>query len=269
MKGIGFIGTGVMGGALAKIAAKAAPDTQVLLANRTAAKAEALKESLPNAEVALNADVARRAEWIFLCVKPQMMGAMLNEIAPILRDRTDRFVLITMAAGLTIETIRAMAGGEYPVIRMMPNTAVAVGAGVVTYCSSGVTDAETDAFEALLKDAGMIDPLPEYLMDAAGALAGCGPAFVDLFLEALADGAAACGLPRNKALLYAAQMTEGAARTARLTGEHPGALKDAVCSPAGSTIQGVRVLEKGGFRSAAIEAVIAAFERNLELKEGK
>ena len=269
MKRIGFIGTGTMGSAVALAAAKAAPDTLFLLANRTTAKAEALKQSILNAEVLSNAEIARRAEWIFLCVKPQMMGAMLKEIAPVLSGRTDRFVLISMAAGLTIGSIREMAGGNWPVIRMMPNTPVAVGAGVITYCSSGVTDAETDAFEALLSGAGLIDPLPEYLIDAASAVAGCGPAYIDLFLEALADGAVACGLPRKKALLYAAQMTEGAAKAARLSDAHPGALKDAVCSPAGSTIQGVRALEKGGFRSAAIEAVIAAYERNLELKEGK
>ena len=262
---IGFIGTGTMGSAVAAAAAKSAQDALFLLANRTVQKAEALKSSLPNAEVAANAEIARRAEWIFLCVKPQMMDAMLNEIAPILRERTDRFVLISMAAGLTIETLRAMAGGGYPVIRMMPNTPVAVGAGVITYCSSGVTDAETDAFEDLLRGAGLIDPLPEYLIDAASAVAGGGPAFVDLFLEALADGGTACGLPRKKALLYAAKMTEGAARMAAESGEHPAALKDAVCSPGGSTIQGVRALEKGGLRSAVIEALIAAYEKNGQL----
>ena len=265
METIGFIGTGVMGGAVARAAAQAAPDKRFLLANRTAAKAEALKASIPCAEVVPNADIARRAEWIFLCVKPQTMGAMLREIAPVLKERTDRFVLISMAAGLSIETLRAAAGGDYPVIRMMPNTPVAVGAGVITYCASGATDAETDAFEALLRGAGLVDPLPEYLIDAASAVAGCGPAYADLFLEALADGGVACGLPRKKALLYAAQMLEGAGRTARESGEHPGALKDAVCSPGGSTIQGVRALERGGMRSAVIEAVIAAYEKNGQL----
>lgn len=262
---IGFIGTGVMGGAVAAAAAKGAPDALFLLANRTQEKAEALKASIPNAEVVKNAEIARRAEWIFLCVKPQMTEAMLKEIAPVLQDRTDRFVLISMAAGLTIQTLRAMAGGDYPVIRMMPNTPVSVGAGVVTYCSSGVTDAETDAFEEILRGAGLVDSLPEYLIDAASAVAGCGPAYVDLFLEALADGGTACGLPRQKALLYAAQMIEGAAKMAKESGRHPGELKDTVCSPGGSTIQGVRALERGGMRSAVIEAVIAAFEKNHAL----
>ena len=107
------------------------------------------------------------------------------------------------------------------------------------------------------------------VMDKGSALFGCGPAFVDLFIEALADGGVACGLPRKTALRFAAQTVEGAGKTARISGQHPGALKDVVCSPAGSTIQGVRALEKGGFRSAAMEAVIAAYERNLELKKGE
>ena len=139
----------------------------------------------------------------------------------------------------------------------------------LTYCGNGAAAEELSAFASLLTDAGTLDPIPEHLIDAASALAGCGPAFVDLFLEALSDGAVACGLPREKALLYAAQTVEGAAKAARLSGEHPGRLKDVVCSPAGSTIQGVRALERGGFRSAAMEAVIAAYERNLELKKGE
>ena len=174
-----------------------------------------------------------------------------------------------MAAALTTELIQKLAGGNYPVIRIMPNTPVAVGAGVIQVCSRDCTNEEVDGFCALMEKAGLLDRIDEHLIDAASALAGCGPAFVDLFLEALADGAVACGLPREKALLYAAQTVEGAAKTARISGEHPGSLKDVVCSPAGSTIQGVRALERGGFRSAAMEAVIAAYEKNLELKKGE
>lgn len=263
---VGVIGTGSMGGAIARLAAGKAG---LYLSNRTEAKARALADELENARVSSNAEIAAACELIVLAVKPQVMPEVLSAIAPVLRNRIDRFVLVSMAAGLTAETIRSLSGGEYPVIRIMPNTPIAVGAGIIAYCGAGVTDDELKAFCTLFRDAGTLDPLPEHLMDAGSALFGCGPAFVDLFLEALADGGVACGLPRQKALMYATQTVEGAAKTARLTGEHPGALKDVVCSPAGSTIQGVRALEKGGFRSAAIEAVIAAYERNLELKEGK
>lgn len=136
---------------------------------------------------------------------------------------------------------------------------------MVLYCGLDAEQGDLDSFAALMAPAGLVDPLDEKLIDAASAISGCGPAYVYLFLEALADGGVACGLPRDKALAYAAQTVEGAARMVLESGKHPGALKDAVCSPAGSTIQGVRALEANGFRSAALEAVIAAYDKTLEL----
>ena len=124
---------------------------------------------------------------------------------------------------------------------------------------------ELEAFAALLAPAGLVDPVPEELIDAASAVSGCGPAYAYLFIEALADGGVACGLPRDKALAYAAQMVAGSARMVLESGRHPGALKDAVCSPGGTTIQGVRALEEGGFRAAAMDAVIAAYEKTRAL----
>lgn len=265
---VGVIGTGAMGGAVARLIAKAQPEKELYLSNRTPEKAERLAAEL-SARVSTNEGIAKTCDLLFLAVKPQMMPGVLKALSAIFAQRTDRFVLVTMAAGLTIETIQTLSGGAYPVIRMMPNTPITVGAGIITYCAEGATEEELSAFTALLSDAGTLDPIPEHLIDAASAIAGCGPAFVDLFLEALADGAVACGIPRSKALLYAAQTVEGAAKIARETGEHPGRLKDVVCSPAGSTIQGVRALEKGGMRSAVMEAVIAAYEKNLALKKGE
>ena len=117
----------------------------------------------------------------------------------------------------------------------------------------------------MMAPAGLVDQVPEGMIDAASAVSGCGPAYVYLFIEALADGGVACGLPRDKAQAYAAQMVAGAAQMVLQSGQHPGALKDAVCSPGGTTIQGVRTLEEGGFRAAAMDAVIAAYEKTLEL----
>lgn len=260
-----FIGTGNMGGALAKAARKQLAPSEILLANRTRAKALALAGEL-GCPTGTTADAATQGRYIFLGVKPQMMAGLLTEIAPILKQRTDRFILVTMAAGLTMDQISAMAGGDYPVIRIMPNTPCAVGAGVVLYDSNErVTDAELSEFTAAMSGAGILDPLPEHLIDAGSAVAGCGPAFACMFIEALADGGVTVGLPRAKAMLYAAQMLEGTARLMIETGQHPGAMKDAVCSPGGSTIAGVRALEEGGLRAAAINAVIAAHKRNQEL----
>lgn len=260
-----FIGTGNMGSALARAASKSLPPEKIILSNRTPAKAEALARGLGCA-VGSAAQAAEQADYLFLGVKPQMMAGLLAQLAPVLARRQDRFCLVSMAAGLTMEQISAMAGGAYPVIRIMPNTPCAVGAGVVLYdANSLVTSQELLAFTNALSGAGVLDRLEERLIDAGSAVAGCGPAFACLFLEALADGGVACGLPRQKALLYAAQMLEGTARLMLETGSHPGAMKDAVCSPGGSTIAGVHALERQGLRAAAMDAVIAAAEKNRAL----
>ena len=266
MATFGFIGAGNMGGALARAACKRVPGDQVLLSNRTAEKAKALADEL-GCRAVDNAAVAENADYIFLGVKPQMMADLLADVGPVLARRQSRFILVTMAAGLTIARIQELAGGGYPVIRIMPNTPASIGEGMVLYtCGEGVSPAEETAFLDAMAGAGRFSPLPEKLIDAGSAVSGCGPAFVDLFIEALADGGVACGLPRAAALEYAAQMVAGSARLVLESGRHPGALKDAVCSPGGTTIQGVRKLEEAGFRGAVMDAVIAAYEKNGDLK---
>lgn len=262
----GFIGTGNMGGALARAAAAVVENRRDLwLSNRTPAKAEALADEL-GASVADNETIARECDYILLGVKPQLMGEMLASIAPILKERSTPFCLISMAAGLTVARLQEMAGGEYPVIRILPNTAVAVGEGVTLWCcSENVSAAQKAGYITLFSAAGLLDEISEQLIDAGCAVAGCGGAFACLFMEALADGGVLCGLPRDKALKYAAQMLRGTAALALETGEHPAKMKDAICSPGGSTIAGVRALEEHGFRGAAQEAVIAAYRRTVEL----
>lgn len=266
MATFGFIGAGNMGGALARAACRRLPGGQVLLANRTAEKAQALAREL-GCRTADNAAVAENADFIFLGVKPQMMADLLADIGPVLAGRQTRFILVTMAAGLTIARIQELAGGRYPVIRIMPNTPASIGEGMILYaCGDGVAKEEETVLLDTMAGAGRFSPLPEKLIDAGSAVSGCGPAFVDLFIEALADGGVACGLPRAAALEYAAQMVAGSARLVLESGSHPGALKDAVCSPGGTTIQGVRTLEEAGFRGAVMDAVIAAYEKNQDLK---
>lgn len=260
----GFIGCGNMGSALAAAARKNLSGPQVLLANRTEEKARRLADRL-DAQAADNVTVAERADYLFLGVKPQMMADMLEEIRDALVDRETPCVLVSMAAGLTISTIRKMAGVDFPVIRIMPNTPSAIGKGVLLCCANGCEPEQVETFKAVMSNAGMLDFIEESMIDAGSAISGCGPAFACLLMEALADGGVACGLPRAKAQAYAAQMLLGTAALALETGMHPGQMKDAVCSPAGSTIQGVRALEAHGFRSAAFEAVIAAYEKTLDL----
>lgn len=265
MATFGFIGTGNMGGAVAQAVAKAVDPKNILLNNRTAAKAQILAQQLGCLTDTTEA-VAANCDFIFLGVKPQMMAQLLNDIAPILAKRTDDFVLVSMAAGICIRDIQAMAGANYPVIRIMPNIPVSVGEGVILYDhSENVAEANIALFQNSLQAAGLVSPLPEKLIDAGSALSGCGPAFVSMFIEALADGAVMCGLTRQQATQYACQTLIGTAQMLLQTGMHPGALKDAVCSPGGSTIAGVAALEGGAFRASVMDAVLSAYERTLEL----
>ena len=254
----GFIGCGNMGGAIATALSKATKD--ILLADPF--KAESLAAELGCACGSNEEAVA--CDRLFLAVKPQVMGAVLESLQGALAEKKP--MLITMAAGLEIATIEKMAGVKLPIIRIMPNTPVAVGKGVIQYCKNELVDDSAVAdFLNDMRFAGILDSIDEKLIDAACSLSGCGPAFVYLFIEALADGAVACGVPRDKALEYAAATVAGAAEMVRATGKHPGVLKDAVCSPGGSTIEGVKTLEENGFRGAVMDCVAAAYKRNKEL----
>ena len=259
----GFIGCGNMGGAIATAICKAVEPWKVTVANRTQKKAETLASEL-GCQVGTNEDAAG-CDFVFLGVKPYLMRDMLAGIKELLASRDRSFVLVTMAAGLTIAQIREMAGGAYPVIRIMPNTPSAYGAGMIQYCAEGVSDEKLKIFLTAMAPAGLLDEVPEALIDAASCVSGCGPAWACQFVEALADGGVACGLPRAKAQEFAAQMLLGTAKMILESQKHPGTLKDAVCSPGGSTIQGVRVLEESGFRGAVMDAVIAAFEKTKEM----
>lgn len=263
---IGFIGTGNMGSAVARAVANSEQPCEIILADSALDKAQALAADIPGSRVVSNEEAASTADYLFLAVKPQVMPAVLAGISPILTERKDRFVLVTMAAGLSCETIRALSGYSGPIIRMMPNTPVSLGHGMIEYCGLDASAEELDTFSGLLGRGGITDPVDEKLIDAASAVSGCGPAFVYMFAEALADGGVSCGLPRDKANLYAAAMLRGSAEMLLRSGKHPGTLKDEVCSPGGSTIMGVRALEDAGFRGAVMDAVIAAYEKTLEMR---
>lgn len=262
---IGFIGTGNMGSAIARAVRKVLPGHEIILSNRTAAKAQALADEL-NCRCADNKTVARDAQYIFLGVKPQFMKEMLEGIKDILAERRDRFILVSMAAGVKIETVCEMAGGEYPVIRIMPNTPVSIGEGVVPFAvSDGVFMDEITDFCNYMRCAGTVDRLEERLIDAACAVSGCGPAFVYMFADALALAAAECGLPREKAYEYALKTVIGAATLAADSDMHLSELRDAVCSPGGATIAGVHSLESAAFKGAVMDAIKTAFDKTKQL----
>ena len=260
-----------MGGALARAACRAVGGDQVVISDHDAGKAAALAQELGCTAAAGNEEAVSAARYVFLCVKPQVLSGVLAQLAPVLNrchEAGEDKVLVSIAAGIQTETIRGWLDGlAYPalVLRVMPNTCVELGQGMLALTTAGAEEEHLTAVEEILAQAGRVERLEERLMDAFTAVAGCGPAYVYQMIEALADGGVLVGLPRAQAQVYAAQTVLGAAAMVLESGRHPGALKDAVCSPGGSTIAGVAALEACGFRSAGIRAVEAAFHKNVSL----
>lgn len=264
----GFIGCGNMGSALALAAVKSVGAENIVLCDSFSEKADALAIKT-GATVKDTEYIASNCDYIFLGVKPQGYESLLSEIGNAIRSRDNGgYVLVSMAAGITISAVEALVGCECPVIRIMPNTPVSVGEGMILYsANSKISHEQLDGFIDVMSQAGRLDAITEDKIDAASAISGCGPAFACLFAEALADGAVECGLARDKALLYASQMLVGTARLIIESGRHPADLKDAVCSPGGTTIAGVHALENGAFRADVMNAVVAAYKKTLELKK--
>lgn len=258
MKTIGFIGTGNMGGALAYAISKN-QDVKILLANRTKEKALAVAEKTHG--IVVSNEQASAADFLFLGIKPQQTEEVLKQLNGHYSSST---ILVSMVAGWSIERLKQYS--SLPVIRIMPNTPVLTGDGMTLYCCS--SDIEKDDFEyfnLIMEPTGRLCQVEEKLINTASVITGCGPAFADMFVDALADGAVASGVPRKLAIEFAAQMLIGSGKLILETGKHPGLLKDEVCSPGGSTIEGVKALENGNFRASIISAVLASAEKNSKL----
>ena len=261
---VGFIGSGNMGSALIK-AAKKNSDVELYIYDKNEARAKSVADSV-GAYFKDASAIADTCDYIFLAVKPNIISGVLAEISPNLKCRSG-YTLVSMAAGVSLAKLEEFSRGtDAPIIRIMPNTPASVGKGMTLWCKNERVSLDAvQTFEKIMSHSGRLDEIPETLIDAASAVSGCGPAFVYMFIEALADGAVECGLPRDKALLYAAETLIGAAEMVKADGRHPEELKDAVCSPGGSTIAGVHALEEGAFRASASNAVISAYKKTLTL----
>jgi len=263
------IGSGNMGFALMKGASKNASGLKILFTDADTEKARAAASSLNAQAVDSNTEAVKNGDFIFLAVKPQVLPQVLDEISAVVKKRQKSespAVLVSMAAGWSIEKIQKAVKEELPVIRIMPNTPALAGKGMIVLAASAQTPANKIAeLEKLLAGAGIVDRTEERFLDAVTGLSGSGPAFVYMFIEALADGGVRAGLPRDKALRYASQTVLGSAAMVQETGKHPGELKDMVTSPAGTTIAGLAALEEGAFRGTVIKAVEAAWRRAVEL----
>lgn len=258
---IGFIGLGNMakamiGGMLEKgIAGK----EDIIGSAKTAATLESMKAAYGIETTLDNKAVAAGSDVLILAVKPQFFGEVIPEIRDAVKEDA---LIISIAAGKTIADIEALFDKDIKLIRCMPNTPALVGEGCSGVCQNGkVSEEEMIKCMELVRSFGLAEEVPERLIDAVAGVSGCSPAYVFMFMEALADGAVEGGMPRKQAYTFAAQAVMGSAKLMLETGKHPGELKDMVCSPAGTTIEGVRVLEEKGFRGAVMDAVRATVEK--------
>lgn len=202
-----------------------------------------------------NKEAAAKAEVLFLSVKPQFYETVIGEIKDVV---TDAQLIITIAPGKTLDWLDKQFGKPLKIVRTMPNTPALVGEGITAACyNDNVTGADLDKAVNILTSFGKCEVVPEHLMDVVTSVSGSSPAYVFMFIEAMADAAVADGMPRAQAYEFAAQAVLGSAKMVLETGKHPGELKDMVCSPGGTTIEAVRVLEEKGMRSAVFEAMKA------------
>lgn len=264
-KTIGFIGVGNMGSAIIQGLIKSN------IANKKQIYAfDFYSENLNEKAIQLgfnaeedNIEVIKNTDIVFLAVKPQGIKLILEEISTYAKPEQ---IFISMAAGISIEFIKSFFDFDAKIIRIMPNTPALVGEGMTGMASeTPVTNEEIQIAKELLGSFSLVEEVKEDLLDAVTAISGSSPAYVDLFIESLADGGVLLGLPRDKAYVFATQAVIGAAKMIQETGKHPASLKDMVCSPAGTTIAAVHQLEKHGFRNAIIEAMIAAENRSKKI----
>ena len=271
MKKMSFIGTGVMGSAIAKAACKGCDPKDIVLTDFNKDKAKELALETGATFVESNEQAVRESKYILLAVKPQAAKAVLSEIGPVVEDcikNGEEKIIVSIMVSISIQQIKDMLGMsvDVPVIRTLPNVAAEVGK-CITVCSisESVTDDMYAEYKDILRYTGKFELLEEKKMYAASVITGCGPAFVSMFIEALSDGGVMTGLTRAQAQSFAVETLIGTATLIAETGKHPEKLKDEVCSPGGSTIAGVVSLEKNGFRNAAVQCVLDTFNRILDM----
>lgn len=264
---IGFIGIGNMGSAIATSIAKIKnQDIQLLISNHNIEKAEKFKTQVKAlVKILENEAIVKEADVIFLGVKPYLILEVLGQLAPIAKEDA---LWISMATAVSLKQLMPLLDRSQAIIRIMPNTPVEIGEGMITYVLPEETSQKNHSLLVdLLANTGRLQQINENQMDAASAIAGCGPAFIYQLIEALSDAGVREGLNRALAQNLAAQMVQGAAQMVLKTGKHPGQLKDEVTSPGGSTIAGITSLEENGFRYATMEAVHQAYLKTISLSK--
>ena len=260
MKTFAFIGMGNMGQAMLKGCLNVFSKNDLTFTDVSEANCEKVKASTGVEFVGTALDCLEQAKGIVLAVKPQVYPVVLQQLSGKIRPEQ---MIISIAPSYSIAQLKDALGSEVRVVRAMPNTPAMVGEGMSGVCFSDdtFTEAERGLIRSFFNSFGKMEEVPEHLINAVTVASGSSPAFVYMFIEALADSAVKYGMPRDKAYTFAAQAVLGSAKMVLETGEHPGRLKDNVCSPGGTTIEGVAVLESKGMRRAVIEAASAVFDK--------
>lgn len=266
-KKIGFIGAGNMAKAMIGGIVK----SSLVDANKVTAS-DLNENALENAkkEYGINVttdskEVVKNSDIVVVAVKPNVYDIVLEGVKDLISDEK---IIVTIAAGKTIESIENVIGKDKKVIRTMPNTPALVNEGMSAICKNkNITDEELNIVKNIFNSFGKAEVVNEYLIDAVIGASGSAPAYVFMFIEAMADAAVLAGMPRNQAYIFAAQAVMGSAKMVLETGKHPGELKDMVCSPGGTTIEAVKTLEEEGFRSAVIKAIGDCIEKSKEMSK--
>ena len=262
---LGFIGCGNMAGAMMDGIVKSGivSGSDIMAADLDESKLNEKKNKLGIQTTTVNTEVAEAADILFLAVKPQFYDTVTGEIKDYIKSD---MTVVTIAPGKTLKYMADRIGADKKVIRTMPNTPAMVGEGMMGMCpNENVTEEDLATVRKICDSFGKTEAITENLMDVVTAVSGSSPAYVFMFIEAMADAAVAGGMARDKAYKFAAQAVLGSAKMVLETGKHPGELKDIVCSPAGTTIQAVRVLEEKGMRSAVFEAMMKCLDISRSL----
>ena len=265
MNKIGFIGCGNMGKAMIAgiLDAGIVSADSIMASCLTPSKLEKIQNTYGILTTCRNKEVAAFADLIFLAVKPQYYETVIAEIKD---ELTEDKILVSIAPGRKLAWFEENAGETCKIIRTMPNTPSMVKEGMMGICvNSKVTEQELEQFQRICNSFSKTEVVPEHLMDVVTAVSGSSPAYVYIFIEAMADAAVEGGMPRSQAYTFAAQAVLGSAKMVLETGIHPGQLKDNVCSPGGTTIQAVRVLEEKGMRAAVMDAMRACLDKSKNM----
>ncbi len=260
---IGFIGAGNMGGAIIGGIIKNGISNDILVSDKNKEGLETLCKKFGIKAAVDNIDAAKNSDILFLAVKPNVLDSVVSEIKDAVSENT---LIISIVAGKSIEYIEKAFSKKIKLIRVMPNTPALVGEGMSALCKNhNVSGQDMENALEIFNGLGRAEEVTENIMDAVTAVSGSSPAYIFMMIEAMADGSVAGGMPRSQAYTFAAQAVLGSDKMVLETGKHPGELKDMVCSPGGTTIEAVKVLEEKGLRCAVIDAMKACIDKSKKL----